>query len=441
MFRVLSTALLLLCLQGITRAQQNVLILVADDVGVDRVESYRAHPRPGETRYIDELARSGVRFASAWACPLCSPTRATVLTGRHPFRTGVGSVIFQYRDTYALPFSELILPELLRDNAPTPYTSVALGKWHLATENQGGGYHPWLSGFDLHLGAVARLGGRANVGSYFQWQKSMNGQEITVSRYATTDTANDAIAMIQVLPEPWFLWVCFQAPHTPFHAPPAYLHHFPLQGDPSSSPAMHMKAMTEAMDLEIGRILATLTSSLRDRTTIIFMGDNGTDGVAVEAPARRDHAKGTLYEGGIRVPLIVSGPDVAHPGSVCQAPVQAADVFATVAELAEATIPANLQHDSVSLVPYLRDPHRQPLRRYAFSETFWPNGPGYHLFESRTVRDERYKLISRPWNWPPEEMYDLTVDPDESSDLLRGPLNQEQRDAHWRLRAQLARMR
>jgi arylsulfatase A-like enzyme len=216
--------------------------------------------------------------------------------------------------------------------------------------------------------------------------------------------------------EPWFLWVAFNAPHRPFHHPPADLHSYSLPANVDDSPQF-MKAMTEAMDTEIGRLLTSLPPGELANTIIIFVGDNGTHQSATESPFVTDHAKGTLYEGGVNVPLLIVGPDIV-PGSECRRLVNVTDLFATIVELAGIQVPVDV--DSTSLVPYFSNPDMSSLRDWVYSERFYPNGLVNHWVHIRTVRGPRYKLIEKQEHgelWS-EELFDLIADPFEQVNLL-----------------------
>lgn len=417
------------------RAQRNVLLLIGDDLGVERVGAYGEHAFPGHTPNLDCLAARGVLFRNAWSHPLCSPTRAAILTGRHPFRTGIGDVI-QGGDAHALDPAEWPLPRLIRLASGGRYRSAALGKWHLASLSQGAPLHPLACGFDVHAGSLF------NLPDYFHWSKSVQGEARPADVYATSDTANDALRAAAELPEPWFLWVAFNAPHKPLHAPPDELHSFALPPNPSDDPPLFAKAMIEAMDGEIGRLLAGIPPDVLARTDVIFIGDNGTLGLASDGPFPPNHAKGTLYEGGINVPLIIAGPDVTAPGSECDALVQASDLYATIAELCgvdvAAWVPSEHVLDSVSLAPYLADPTLPSRRGSVFAERFEPNGFGpNHLFHKRALRGPRFKLIHDEITGA-DELYDLESDPLEATNLLGAPLTPEARAAYERLAARLA---
>src|SRR5262249_14087390 len=157
-----------------------VLVVVGDDMGVDRVGAYHEVPEPGHTPRIDQLAAKGVLFRNAWSSPVCSPTRAGVLTGRHAFRTGIGQPLaYEIAASGALSLRETLLPEVLK-HAATPWHSVALGKWHLATVDYGGLFHPMLSGFEQHIGTMASVGAPPSNGTYYSFNKNDNGTLVHV---------------------------------------------------------------------------------------------------------------------------------------------------------------------------------------------------------------------------------------------------------------------
>ncbi len=407
----------------------NILLIVLDDVGVDLLDAYAESTavRPC-TPTIVALAASGVLFRNAWGSPTWSPTRAQILTGRHGFRTGNGVGINGFPQNVAgLPRAEVTLAEAL---LPQGYSTGVFGKWHLARGNFNPA-EPLAQGFQWFEGSIdgTLLKGEGTCPScppgcssttlnYYRWVRSVNGVEVCDGRYATTANVDDALSVTgTVLPEPWFLTMAFNAAHSPFHNPPQAL--CPGAGcvcaGPLATDAERAKASLEVADVEIGRLIATLHARSALPLMVFLIGDNGTAQPVAEAtpggcfdPAR---SKGTMYEGGINVPLIVSGPGVV-PGEV-GALVCATDLFSTVAQLARSPLrPA----DSVSLVPYLRG-FRGELRACVFAEQFVPNGLPYAPtgFE-RAMRNARYKLIRRSNR--PDELYDLLLDPCEKASLF-----------------------
>jgi arylsulfatase A-like enzyme len=421
----------------------NVLIIIADDVGVEKIGVYEEHVNAGPTPNIDALAAEGVLFRNAWSSPTCSPTRATILSGRYGFETLIGRWIPQAQvSQWGLQRTETLLPELL-DN----YDNAAVGKWHLAGTDASANKdyrHPVESGFNTFKGSMGNLG--QGGGSYISWaettvQPGVGGLLVTngtSTTYGTQNTVDDAIVRLGQLTEPFFLYVAFNAPHAPMHVPPASYNLTTtfVDADNPTFPEMH-RAMTEAVDIEMGRLLAHLgTLPAGERTTIIFLGDNGTQTSSVEAPIVASHAKGSVYEGGINVPFIIRSPLVpaGARGGESQALVSTRDIFATVAEIAGKT-PALAAGESVSLVPYLEDPSVPSQRASVYSESFSPNGPGPYDYYHQAAREARYKLIRR--DCAAEEFYDLSVDPYETSSLLVGALDPAQTNAYNALAAEL----
>ena len=386
--------------------QPNIVLILADDFGVDYVGSYAEGTAPPCTPNIDGLAADGMLFRNAWTNPVCSPTRAAVMTGRHGFRTGIGSPLGNSEEGLAL--AETTIPEMLAG-----YASAAAGKWHL--HGNLGNSHPNDTGFDNYAGSI-----RGAVSDYFSWNKITNGVSSTSSNYVVSETVDDALSAITTMPEPWFAYVSFNSIHTPFHVPPSNLcpssgacpsgYCSNLPANPSNADLA--KAMAEAMDTEIGRLLAAVDST---DTFVFFIGDNGTPGQASESPFLASHAKGSMYEGGVNVPLIVTGPGVAVGESAALA--SSVDLFATFAELAGISSPTE---DSVSLVPCLTDP-LAAVRSTVYSETFG-NGPASLPApdHQQAITDGRYKLIRRQQGGVSEEFFDLVLTPFETNDLLPG---------------------
>lgn len=398
----------------------NILVLIADDLGIEGVGAYgpiAAPPYTPRTPYLDLLAQHGTLFRNCWSNPGCSPTRATLLTGRYSFRTGIGQAINYQFSPFELPLDQPSIPRQLSNGT----RSAALGKWHLATQNGTGRRHPGLMGFDVFRGSMKILPGFISD-AYYSWEKVVDGKASISTKYTTTDTVDDALEFIDETTDPWFLWVAFHAPHSPFHKPPADLHSFDLPPKVSDDVALHMLAMTEAMDREIGRLLMSLDPEVRDNTIVVFIGDNGAPASVTVPPLDPQHAKNTVYEGGLRVPLIVAGPGVMR-GVECNGLVNSTDVFATVLDISHSQLPGNAPappKDSVTLTPYFTDPHRSSLRPWIYAEYFKPNGINPSVIR-RAMRGWRYKLIQSLHPTAgvlDEEFYDLLADPLETTNLL-----------------------
>jgi arylsulfatase A-like enzyme len=412
----------------------NVLLIVADDLGCDMLAGFGQHPAAPPTPNLDALAAEGVSFVNAYTDPICSPTRAALLTGRYGFRTGMGSPVQTNLPEFTLPRSEVTLPERLALSPGARIAASAVGKWHLssALETPKG---PNLHGFPSFSGTEGNL----YFGqTFYSYLKIVDGHYVPGRKYATSEQVDDAIERLDAMPEPWFLYLAFNAPHQPFHKPPAHLHGYALSGPPTATPQWHYRAAVEAMDSEIGRLLDALPEESRERTTVIFIGDNGSPEEAILPPVVPGMNKGTLYEGGVHVPLIVSGRGVRHPGSICSALVNSVDVYPTMLELFD--LPASgapqPEIDGHSLVPYLERPLRPSLRDWVFASRFSPNGLGPFAAVGTMIRTQRWKLIYRLGQG--DLFFDMANPSPETHDLLVGPLTPEQDQAYRYLRRELS---
>jgi arylsulfatase A-like enzyme len=419
---------LLICFVFITVAQagNNVLLIITDDFGTDSQSLYNNTPgATAPTPNINSLAASGVRFTQGYAYPVCSPTRASILTGRLGFRTGVGDVV---NASSALTAAELTLPEVIGQNSGLGIQAGMFGKWHLSDGTPAAvrNLPNTIGGWPHYAGSTAGA-----LMSYSSWLKTTNGSNATVTTYPTTDLVNDAVTWItarNTANQPWIAWLAFNAPHAPFHIPPTALHSY------GSNPATNLlkyRAAIEAMDTEIGRLLQAVNPATTD---IIFIGDNGTPGQVIQAPYNSAHAKDSLYEGGTRVPFIIKGPSVSAGGRTDASLVHVVDLFSTILEMAGVPLPTSATLDSRSLMPILAqqamsDRGRLYLEKFDVTA---PTGGG------RALRDGRYKLIRL--NNGNDEFYDLTSDPSEVSNLIAGGINSlspAQLSYYYRLRFNL----
>lgn len=371
----------------------NVLVMVMDDIGVDAVSTYGVQPSAPLTPTLDRLAAEGVRFTKAWAMPVCTPSRAALLTGRLPRRTGIGTGVGPFDRRGGLPLSEVTLAELLRV-APVPYATTAIGKWHLTSLDVGGMDAPNLQGFDHYRGAIANLlPGQTADGldqDYMNWEETHDGVLGRRTGYVTVAEVDDAVAAAQAMPEPWFLYVAFHAAHAPYQPPPT------ATGVAADAPSQ-FEATVQALDAEMGRLLDELGPASLARTVVVVLGDNGTPPSAERPPFDSDPTKFSMFEGGVHVPFLVRWPGVAQPGAVSDALVSVTDVFPTIA--AAAGVPTGVWPtiDGVDLAPALRDPDHGVAHELVFTEVFAPNGVGVRrLTDQSAVRDGRYKLIRFP---------------------------------------------
>lgn len=321
-----------------------ITILVLDDVGWELLGL-------ANTPHLDALAANGITFTQAWAYPSCTPARTALFTGRYAWRTGVGNAI-----SWTLPgfnrgmeLEEVTIAELL----PGPVD--LLGKWHASHRHT----HPNQQGFRHYLGGLFNLGSEGGTG-YYNFVKTVDGAIARSTRYATTDTTDDALASTAPVRV-----VAYHAIHNPAQPPP---------GGAGGSDLDVTLDMLEFLDREIGRLLAGYEGY------VLVISDNGSE-------KQYGGAKGTLKEGGVRVPMFAAGPGIVP--RISDDLVSIVDIFATVAELRGVPIPTGVAEDSVSLVPILRG--LSGARETVLTEMFWPNhNPVKH---SRAIRNAAYKLI------------------------------------------------
>lgn len=389
------------------RPQPNVLIIIADDFGLDKASLNPDAPcyDSGDTAddpplpNLAELCNEGTRFENAWATPTCSPTRASMLSGSLPSSHGVGGPL---DNANALALDTVTLPELLNDAG---YATANIGKWHLSR----GDSDPNTLGWGHYAGSLS-----GGLPSYNDWTRVVDGQSAQETGYATTVTVDDAVSWLDQQPDeqPWLLWLAFNAPHAPFHKPPNELHDYDyLDETLSGDPEPYYAAMTQAMDTEIGRLLSYLKArNLSDDTLIVFLGDNGTPGQVASTPVTTPRAKASLYEGGLRVPFLVAGPGIAAGKSITS-PISVADLFTTLQ--AVAGLEPIASPDSSNLWPLLTEFatfNREPVISELFGQQVPEDKAG------KAIRDDTHKLIC--FEDGHRELYNLAEDPWESNDLL-----------------------
>ena len=452
-------------------ARDNVLLIIADDMGVEALGCYGIGRDTAPTPNIDALCRRGVVFESFWSQSTCSPTRATILTGRYGFRTGVGGP--SGGSNPGIGLSEPSIFKLLKAHAGERYDSAVIGKWHLSDQRNGGDDNPARMGVPHYAGFM-----RGGLRDYFSWQKVVNGRTERVDRYATTEFVDDALRWLEPRKgKPWFLWLAMTAPHTPFHRPPEKLladKFKSLPDRPSGRDASgHYKAMINAMDTEIGRLLKGIGDRELAKTNVIFIGDNGSPARVAGTPFTRRTAKDTLYEGGVRVPLVVAGPAVNGGGRTSKALVNSTDLFATILEMAgvdaRGSVAAEIVLDSVSFLPVLESTAAEGSREFIFSDKFGERrrrglragnrqgggaqagarGPRANAGDGRrggrpvskhgqAIRDDSYKLIR--FTDGSEEFYDLRRDPFERRNLTASGLSDEAAEHRRALLKHLSRL-
>lgn len=397
--------------------QPNILLIIADDMGLDATPNYSIDGIKPNMPVLQSLMSNGIKFNNLWSYPLCTPTRASILTGKYGFRTEVTNV------GQNLSSNEQSIQNYL-DGMNSGYSHAVIGKWHLSGDIS----HPNAIGIDEYTGV---LGG--GVQSYWNWNLVENMQSSKSTEYTTTKFTDLAINWIGSQNQPWFLWLAYNAPHTPFHLPPSELYsQVGLASDQSSidaNPLPYYLAMLEAMDTEMGRLINSMSQEERDNTFIVFIGDNGTPNQVVQTyPNRR--AKNSLYQGGVNVPMVISGKNVERKGVEEEALLCTTDLFATIAGIAGSNI--SEINDSKNFKSMFNAPGIT-VRDYVYSEI----GDDINNLD-HTIRNDKYKLMK--FSSGNEALYHLAEDPLESINLLdanRLPLSEEAQMAKEALESEI----
>jgi arylsulfatase A-like enzyme len=377
----------------------NVIVILADDLGYADVGFNGCKDIP--TPHIDSLAQHGVRCTNGYVShPFCSPTRAGLLTGRYQHRFGHENNPAWLPDDpdIGLPLDQITLPQVLQKAG---YVTGAIGKWHLGAHPK---FHPNERGFTEYFGFLG--------GGHIYIPGSKGGVEYTVpvlrnktptdeKEYMTDALAREAAAFVtKHKGDPFFLYLAFNAVHTPLQAPEKYLSRFSKITDQRRRT---YAAMTSAMDDGIGQVLAAVKDAGIEKDTMIwFFSDNGgppPNVAPTDNTPLRGH-KGQVLEGGVRVPFAVQWRGHLPEGAVFAQPVISLDVFATTAALAGAQTPPDRKLDSVNLLPHLLGETKTPPHDWLH----WRTGGG----SAWAVRNGQYKLVHLAAG--AEQLYDLDAD-------------------------------
>ncbi|QGJ71133.1 N-acetylgalactosamine 6-sulfate sulfatase [Planctomycetales bacterium 10988] len=405
--------------------QPNLIILLADDLGWTGLRSFGSDFY--ETPQLDAFVESGMKFTDAYAaCTVCSPTRASIMTGKYPARLNLTDFIsgqnrpwakLQIPDwTKGLEKKYVTMPEALKTAG---YQTWHIGKWHLdfpQDRNSGDpGTGPKAHGFDLTVNRPRGTRG------YF-----VNKPEDPDFQYLTEAYTEEAVKLINNgKDKPFFLYMAYQVPHTPIQGRPDLVEYFKKKVDPNATHHNpEYAAMVASLDQSVGAILEQLDESgIADNTIVVFVSDNGGlterykvhDDFTENLPLRR--GKGSAYEGGVRVPMAVRWPGVTKPGSVCDEPVMTIDFYPTFMEAAKVSSENQAQDpiDGVSLLPLLKKPKATIDRNL-----YWHH-PHYHAGGGddgpyTAVRSGRWRLIEFH-EGNRIELYDLKKDIGETKNL------------------------
>lgn len=443
-------------------APPNIVVILADDLGWTDLSCMDSTFY--ETPNIDRLAAEGMKFTRGYAaCPVCSPTRVSMMTGKHPARLhttdwfgapqpdeAAKDARWQYAGLPApyleqLPLEETTIAEALKESG---YTTFMAGKWHLGDE----AHAPENQGFEVNRGGTAK----GQPASYFSPYKNPKLKDGPEGEFLETRLATEAAQFIAVHQHaPFYLYYPLYSVHTPLQARPALVEKYERKlaslpeprerwgkEGPHETRLNHSHAtyaaMIEGMDEAVGMVLNALDEAgLRDNTLVVFTSDNG--GVTTSPPHQTSNlplraGKGWLYEGGIRVPWLLRWPGVIAPGTTSAVPIYTADLYPTLLEAAGAPLRPQQHRDGVSLLPAL---HGQTLPPRPL---FWhyPHFHGSHSFPGGVIIDGDWKLI-RDYESRHVALYNLRDDLGEQKDLAaEDPRRTAELDA--RLSAWLAEM-
>lgn len=434
----------------------NVLLIVADDLGAVDLTCDGADLH--ETPHLDRLAAQGMRFTSAYAAAsICTPTRAALLTGKHPARLGMtiwreaadrvtnDRVLTPPQVRADLPLSEVTLAEQLQ---AAGYLTAHVGKWHLGEAS----HFPETQGYDLHVGgnhfgapATHLFPFRGQSGTDFRYVPGLLRDAKPGDYLADRLTAAAIDIVERAADRPWLLTLWHYSVHTPIEAPAEAIEHFQSRVRPEH----HHKnpvyaAMIKNLDDNIGRLLHRLDElGCAERTLVIFTSDNGgylgPSRQQPDLPVTSNHplrsGKGALYEGGIRVPLLIRWPGHVPAGSECAAAVTSCDFYQSILAAAhvQPRLDAGQQADGFDIEPLWRDPTKSLARE----ELFW-HYPHYYptTTPASAIRSGEWKLIEY-FEDGRCELYNLRDDPSEATDLAAAePARAKQlqeRLAAWRV--------
>jgi len=390
----------------------NILYIVADDLGWKDVGF---HGSDIKTPHLDRLAATGARLEQFYAQPMCTPTRACLMTGRYPMRYGLQTLVIPAGYTYGLPTDEWLLPQVLKEAG---YQTAIIGKWHLGHADPK--FWPRQRGFDYQYGPMI---GEIDYFTHKEhdtvdWYR--DNKKLHEKGYTTTLLGNDAVKLIGAHnpATPFYLYLTFNAPHTPYQATQEYLDQYKHIADPSRR--AYAGSIT-AMDDQIGRVLDALAKrGMRDNTIIVFQSDNGGtrnaqfagtgfDLSKVKIPCDNGpyrEGKGSLYEGGTRVCALVNWPGRIKPG-VVDGMIHVVDMYPTLAALAGASTSKCKPLDGLNVWETISEGKPSPRTELVYNVEAFRAG----------LRQGDWKLIWRAPLPSVTELYNIAQDPSEKQNL------------------------
>ncbi len=407
-----------------TSCRPNVILIITDDQGYGDL-GFHGNPKI-HTPHLDRLARESVQFQTFYVSPVCSPTRASLMTGRYNYRTGV---VDTYLGRSLMHSDEVTIAEML---SSAGYATGIFGKWHLGDNypmramDQG-----FRESLVLNGGGIGQPSDPPGGESYFDPLLRRNGEWVRTKGYVSdviTDAAIEFISKNQA--RPFFTYLAFNCPHTPLEAPeklyakykqmnlkpedfPGDAHPIPKNFAPDTTAKIY--AMVENIDENVGRLMAKLDDlRLARETVIIFLTDNGPQQPRYNAGMLR--LKGSAHEGGIRVPFFVRWPGHFEGGRKVDRIAAHIDVTPTLLDICRVAKPANVKLDGLSLLPLLEGEKVSWPDRMLFFQ--WHRGDAPEPYRAFAARSQRYKLVQPNGSgeardgWQPDfRLYDMESDP------------------------------
>ncbi len=426
--------------------RMNVLFILVDDLGYMDIGAYNPNSFY-ETPNVDRLAKQGMRFTNGYAAnPVCSPTRYSIMTGKHPSRVDATNFFAGARSgTFKpaplndrMPLSETTLAEAFQENG---YATFFAGKWHLGPTEE---FWPENQGFDVNKGGW-RAGGPFKAGKFFSPYANPRLKDGPEGEHLPARLASETISFMKENKENHFLaYLSFYSVHTPLMAPKQLVAKYQEKAEklgltdqetfqeeeqvwPNAKQPRKVRtlqthatyaAMVESMDTHVGRVLDALVElGIEDQTIVCFMSDNGGLSTSEGSPTSNlplRGGKGWLYEGGIREPYIIKWPGMKRPGSTSGFPVVSMDFYPTLLELAGLPMKPNQHLDGISLAPILKG-NNAPKRHSLFWH--YPHYSNQGGFPGGAIRSGDWKLIER-FEDGRRHLYNLRTDVGEREDLI-----------------------
>ncbi len=414
--QVLTSLVLLLGCSLLSGAKPNIIVIIVDDLGYGDLSSYGATDL--RTPHVDKLMESGVRFDSFYAnCPVCSPTRAALLCGRYQELVGVPGVVRTHAPNNwgYLAQDAVLLPQVLK---PAGYHSAIIGKWHLGLEEEN---QPTRRGFDFFHGFLGDM-----MDDYYHHRRHgnhymrRNEEPVHPKGHATdifSQWAVEYLAERAQKKKPFFLYLSYNAPHTPIQPPADWFEKVKKREEGIGSQRAKLVALIEHMDHGIGKVMSKLEETgLAKNTFVIFVSDNGGQANVGASNGALRGEKQEMYEGGLRVPACAVWPGRIREGSRNNFVAATMDIFPTVAAAAGAKIEHPI--DGHSFLPLLLGEDQPAFDR----DLFFTRREGGERYMGECIwamRRGNWKLVKNTpmTSW---ELFDLAKDPGETTDLSKG---------------------